>query len=70
MIISIDFTDDERRIAEEYAKLHNANLSDLIKDAFFEKIEDEYDVKLSDQVMKDSSKDTYSLDEMKKLLGL
>lgn len=72
MVVSIRMTDEERKLAEAYAKLNGTTLSDSIKKAYFEKIEDEFDVALAKEVLKEYEKDpkTYSLEEMKELLGL
>ena len=71
MVVSIRMTDEERKLAEAYAKLNGATLSDSIKKAYFEKIEDEFDVALAKEALKEYEKDpkTYSLEEMKKFLG-
>ena len=44
MSFSIRLTEDERMLAESYAKLHSFSLSEAFKRALFEKIEDEYDL--------------------------
>ena len=44
MAFSIRLTEDERALAESYAKLHAISLSEAFKRALFEKIEDEYDI--------------------------
>ncbi len=44
MAFSIRLTDDERMLAESYARLHSFSLSEAFKRALFEKIEDEYDI--------------------------
>ena len=44
MAFSIRLTDDERMLAESYAKLHSYSLSEAFKRALFVKIEDEYDL--------------------------
>ena len=44
MAFSIRLTEDERMLAESYAKLHSFTLSEAFKRALFEKIEDEYDL--------------------------
>ena len=44
MSFSIRLTDEERALAESYAKLHSYSLSEACKRALFEKIEDEYDL--------------------------
>lgn len=72
MVVSIRMTDEERKLAEAYAKLNGTTLSDSIKKAYFEKIEDEFDVALAKEAFKEYEKNpkTYSLEEMKELLGL
>ena len=44
MAFSIRLTDEERAVAESYARLHSFSLSEAFKKALFEKIEDEYDI--------------------------
>ena len=72
MVISIRMTDEERELADAYAKLNGVSLSEAIKRAYFDKIEEEYDIALADAALKEYEKDckAYSHEEMKKLLGL
>ena len=72
MIVSIRMTEEEKKLAETYAKLNGTTLSESIKKAYIEKIEDEYDVALAKEALKEYEKNpkTYSLKEMKELLGL
>ena len=49
MAFSIRLTDEERQLAESYAKLHSYSLSEAFKRALFEKIEDEYDLAVSEE---------------------
>ena len=44
MAFSIRLTDEERALAESYAKMHSYSLAEAFKRALFEKIEDEYDL--------------------------
>ena len=44
MSFSIRMTEEERKLAESYAKMHSLSLGEAFKRALFEKIEDEYDV--------------------------
>ena len=44
MAFSIRLSDEERNLAESYAKLHSISLGEAFKQTLFEKIEDEYDV--------------------------
>ena len=70
MVISIRMTEEEKRLAESYAKLHGMSLSEAIKRALFEKIEDEYDIAIAEDAWKDYEKDptTYSVEELLKEL--
>lgn len=72
MVISIRMTNEEKQLADAYAQLNGVSLSEAIKRAYFEKIEDEYDVALADAAMKDYEKNpkTYSLKELMDELGL
>lgn len=49
MSFSIRMTDEERQLADSYAKLHNISLSDAFKTALFERIEDEFDLTVSQE---------------------
>lgn len=44
MAFSIRLTEEERALAESYAKIHSYSLAEAFKRALFEKIEDEYDI--------------------------
>lgn len=44
MAFSIRLNEEERALAESYAKIHSITLSEAFKRALFEKIEDEYDI--------------------------
>jgi hypothetical protein len=44
MAFSIRLTNEERMLAESYAKLKAMSLGEAFKRALFEKIQDEYDV--------------------------
>ena len=45
---SIRLTDEERLLAESYAKLHSLSLGEVFKRALFEKIQDEYDITVAE----------------------
>lgn len=49
MSFSIRLSEDERRLADDYAKMHAMTLSEAFKKALFERIEDEYDVTVADE---------------------
>lgn len=44
MAFSIRLTEEEKLLADSYAKLHSLSLGEAFKRALFEKIEDEYDI--------------------------
>lgn len=72
MSFSIRMSDDEKRLAESYAKIHGFSLGEAFKKALFEKIEEEYDIAVGDLAYEEYLKDpvTYSHDEVMKELGL
>ena len=65
-------SDEEKQLADAYAKLNGVSLSEAIKRAYFEKIEDEFDIAIADFALRDYEKNrkTYSHEELKKILGL
>lgn len=72
MAFSIRLTENEKRLAESYAKLHSMSVGEAIKKAFFEKVEDEFDVVIANDAYAEyaSNPKTYSHEETRKLLGL
>ena len=65
-------TKEEKQIAKAYAKKHGVSLSDAIKRAYFDKIENEYDIALVESALREYEKNpkTYSHEEVKKILNL
>ena len=53
MAFSIRLTNDERQLAESYARLNSLSLGDAFKRALFEKIEDEYDIAVAEEAYND-----------------
>lgn len=49
MAFSIRLTNEERNVAETYAKINSISLGEAFKKALFEKIEDEYDFNLGEE---------------------
>ncbi|MCR5203257.1 MAG: DUF6290 family protein [Lachnospiraceae bacterium] len=49
MAFSIRLTDEEKALAESYAKIHSISLGEAFKKALFERIEDEYDLTVADE---------------------
>ncbi len=53
MSFSIRLTEQEKNLAESYAKLHSISLGEAFKQALFERIEDEYDVTVAQDAYKE-----------------
>ena len=49
MAFSIRLTEEERNLADSYAKLHSMSMGEAFKRALFERIEDEYDVAVANE---------------------
>ena len=60
-VVSIRFNDEEEEIVKNYVKSKGTNLSQYIKNTIFEKIEEEYDLKLVQEYLKAKSEDTLNL---------
>ncbi|AQQ55486.1 type II toxin-antitoxin system RelB family antitoxin [Planococcus lenghuensis] len=67
--ISLRVDDRDSKLIRDYAKMKKTSVSDLMRNATIEKIEDEIDVENFDRVLA-STKKTHSLDDVKKELGL
>ena len=42
-------TDRDKAILEEYARVVNKSISEVLRESFFEKLEDEFDIKTADE---------------------
>lgn len=51
MNVSIYLNKEEKIIAENYANKNGLSLSNAMKNAFFEQIEDEYDIATTDRLL-------------------
>ena len=69
MSISIRLNPEDEKLIREYANLKHISLSDLLRNSVMERIEDEIDLQSFEKAMKDMKK-TYSIEEVKKELGL
>ena len=49
MSFSIRLSEEEKSLAESYAKLHSMSLGEAFKRALFEQIEDEYDITVAEE---------------------
>ena len=72
MTISVRLSEKDTELIKAYADMNNISLSDLIRNAVLEKIEDEYDLECYKKAIKEYKKNpkTYTLSEVKEELGL
>ena len=71
--VSLRVTEEEKDLMERYAKFQGVHLSDAVKNIFFEKLDDEYDLQLIKEFEEEKVKgniEYYSLDEVEKELEL
>lgn len=67
--ISLRLNDRDDELVRKFAAIHNVSVSELIRNAVIEKIENEIDVELFDKAVAETQA-VYTLDEAKKKLGL
>lgn len=53
MAFFIRLSEEERKLAESYARLHAMSLGEAFKKALFERIEDEYDLVIAKEAYQD-----------------
>ena len=71
MAISLRLNEKDTTLIKNYAALHNISLSELFRQAVMEKIEDEYDISVTDEAYKEylENPKTYSIDEAEEILN-
>lgn len=72
MTISVRLSDKDTELIKAYADMNNISLSDLVRNAVIEKIEDEFDLDCYKKAMEEYKKNpkTYTINEVKEELGL
>jgi len=70
-LITLRINDDDDNLIRNYAKVNNISISELMRQAVLEKIEDEIDLDLYTQAMKEHTENPQdiSFDEMMTELG-
>ena len=70
--ISLRLSEYEDNLIKNYAALRKMNISELIRQAVLERIEDEYDLQLYEKAMRKYNKNskTYTLNEIEQELAL
>ena len=71
MTVQIELTQEEFELAKDYASKNGLSLETIMKNVFFEKVEEDIDIALADSAIKEYKKNpkTYSHEEVKKLLN-
>lgn len=71
MTISVRLNDADAELIKEYAKLNHMSVSELVRQAVLEKIEEEYDLAMYYEAKAEHERNpvTHSHEEVKKLLG-
>ena len=73
MAFSIRLTEQEKKIADSYARLHSMSLGEAFKQALFEKIQDEYDIAVGEEALKEyeeSGEKSRPIEELWQELGI
>lgn len=72
MTISLRLNNEDTMLFKKYAELNGISVSELVRQSVLERIEDEYDLSVYEKAMEEYRKNpvTYTLDEVKKELGL
>lgn len=72
MTVSLRLSEDDTRLIKDYARLHGVTVSEFMRRAALEKIEDELDIRAAEKAYAEYLADpvTYSLDEIEKEFGL
>ncbi|WP_430597835.1 type II toxin-antitoxin system RelB family antitoxin [Enterococcus sp. AZ177] len=69
--VSVRMTDEEKELLESYAKLHNKSVTVVLKDSFFEKLEDEIDIRAVEEYEKTKEAESFtSFEQMVRELDL
>ena len=72
MTISVRLNEEDTALFKSYAALNNITLSELVRNAVMEKIEEEFDLKCYEEAIKEYRENpkTYTLEEVERELGL
>jgi uncharacterized protein (DUF1778 family) len=70
-MIAMRLKEEEERLIKEYARMQNRSVSDVLRSAILEKIEDVYDVTAADLAYQEYLDDpvTYTIDEVDRSLA-
>ena len=71
MIMTLRINEEDAQLIRDYARLHGITVSEFLRRAALEKIEDELDIRAAEKAYADYLADpvTYSHEEMGRMLG-
>ena len=71
-MIAMKLSSNEEQLIKDYARLQNQSVSEVIRSAILEKIENEYDVRAADEAYNEYLNDPvdYSVDEVRARLKI
>jgi len=72
MSISLRLSNEEAELIKRYAAMKKLSVSDVVRNAVLEKIEDEFDLKIALRALEERKKNpvTYTHEEIRKMLEL
>ncbi len=72
MTISVRLSEEDTKLIKSYAEMNKVTISELVRNAIMEKIEDEYDLECYKKAMEEYKENpkTYTLEEVKEEFGL
>lgn len=72
MAISVRLNDKDIALVKKYAEINNMSVSDFVRKAVMERIEDEIDLKVYDKAMAEYQRNpkAYSMEEVRQILEL
>ena len=72
MTVSVRLNDNDAMLFRKYAEMHGMSMSELVRRAVLERIEDDFDMTCYEKAMKEYRENpaTSTLDEVEKELGL
>ena len=72
MTISIRLNEEDAKLIKSYAKINKTTISEFVRNAIMEKIEDEYDLECYYKAMEEFKKNpkTYTHEEVKRMLNI
>lgn len=72
MTVSVRLSQQDATLFKRYAELNGLSVSEMVRRAVMERIEEEYDMMCYEKALKDYKKnpETFTLDEVERELGL